>query len=859
MLPDSDRLAARHHHRPKSTSTRKSRRAPPTMSLPQPPVPLKDHCSVIHQNTLYTYQSDAFQSLDLKEGGTWSKLPGGVSTNGSACVQVSEDGEDSLFIVGGTTTGSSDTFSGLQRFSFKTKKWNSCNPITNVTKNRVRHGSTYLQESSSILIYGGSQDGNTLPSSQTFVVKTTSPYDVQAYSSHVPPVINPLMMPWNSSHALMLGGAADNKRFSIFGPRGWTQLEPNLTQGLPDSRSVQTTLMDGDDGSKLLEIFNMEESPNQITTVLLQRPTVKPKSESLSATPTLPSSPTPSTPSSKKRKRETLEDRPAYNSTLAPLQKREGFSLAQDPQTSLVVATGGNDQDVLCIFNQTGNQWVDSRAFFGTDQNSQTQPTPSGTPPPASSPSSVPSPPSDTAVNNNSNSTHRSLTILGATLGSIFGVAILLILLLFLLRCIRRRQERQHRRRSSDYPMDDKNDMDFADQGAEYMKEAGGSFGHHHNTSGQSGASGAATAGRAPSSQSKRGFFHKQSGSNGSAKSFFSRNRSPLTTSPPQISEPFTNPPPGERNFSSKPMASPEPRTEPRTDEGWSQYWANSNTNIGQSTNPRESQASRPTTYTSASRSDYAGSQSTHPHESAEVQPLNIRSSQNVVSPTSGTPLPGLALSHSNHGAVGPEPQSPNSIVSDIEEEDEYRLEHPPSHEGQSSWTPVATSERGSTWEDRPISSVYADSLIYPHPGERVRIPNFPGVPPSRRPSDNMTNVDNTTAATSAPPINERGMRSTAARDFGRGPASHSPDQQERDLPEVGIRRERERMERERMERLEPARLEADRAARARAQAMQQEQLNAAVRTFPRRPEELGPRGRGGKETEDMSWLNLGR
>ncbi|KAL8739585.1 MAG: hypothetical protein Q9190_007627 [Brigantiaea leucoxantha] len=817
------------------------------MALPQPPVPLKDHCSIIHQNTLYTFQPDAFQSLELKEGGQWSKLPGGVSTKGSTCVQGVQGGEDSLFIVGGLTKGPQD-YSGIQRYSFKTKKWETCSPAANVTKNRVRHGSTFLQDNSSILIYGGSQEGNTLPSSQTFIVSTKSPYDVQSFNSYAPPVINPLMMAWNSSHALMLGGAPENRAVSIFGPtEGWTQLNVRLESGLPDSRSVQTALLMGDDGSKLLEIFDMEQSPNQLSTQSLKSPTDQSKSDSSPSASTSQSSSSSSRTSSpsKKRKRETLADRPAYNSTLAPLQTRQGFSLAQDQQSGLIVASGGNDQDVLCIFNQTGNQWVDAKQLLGVDRSSEAEPTPSQSSSPAPTSAQTPSPssqspPTNAPSNNNSNSTHRSLTILGATLGAIFGVAAILILLLLLLRCVRRRQENQHRQRSSDYPMDDKNGMDFADRGADYMREAGGSFGQQHNESGQAAASAAASA-RAPSSQSKRGFFHKQSGSGGSAKSFFSRGKSPLTTSPPQISEPFVEPQPGERALSSKAVASPDPRTEPRTDEGWSKYWLNS------STNPHESQA----TYTSASQSDYAGSQSTHPHDSAEVQPLNIRSSQPqpVISPTSGLPLPGLALSHSNHGVVGPEPQSPSTMVSDIDEEEEDGLEHPPSHEGQSSWTPVATSERGSGWEDKRVSSIYADSMIYPHPGERVRIPNFPGVPQqgARRVADGRP-----TAAE-----DERGMRSTAARDFGQGgggfgrTAAEREQQQrelERDLPEVGIRRERERMERER--------LETGRLQRAEGGGGD---MGGAVRTFPRPPEELGPRGRGGRETEDMSWLNLGR
>lgn len=790
MWSDNSPLAVRHHHLSRTTSIRKVRRASSsTMSLPQPPVALKDHCSVIHNDTLYTFQADAFQSLTLQEGGTWSKLPSGVSTKGSTCVIGKADGDDALFIIGGSTDESQGNYTGMQRFSFKSKKWQTCTPAVNVAKNRLRHGSAWLSQSSAILIYGGSQDGNSeLPSSQTFTVSATPPFNVQAFSSDAPPVVSPLMMPYNSSHALMLGGDPQNTRLFTFGlEEQWQPLDATLKQGLPNANQVQATIMDGTDGSKLLEIFNLDTAPNQISTLLLQQPISKASSSQSSGTQTSssPSSSSSSSASSlrlsRKRKRVTLAERPAYNSTLAPQVVRDGFSIASDPQSGLVVATGGNSQDVLCMFNQTGNQWVDARRFFNSEQQ---QPIPSPTtletPTPSASGGSdiAPAPPPPPGGGNK-----RSLAILGGVLGGIFGLAALCVILLLLLRWTRRRREQEIRKRRSGFQHNDKHDMDFIDRGDDHMRGAGGSFGHKHTHSGNSTASATAES-RAQSAQSKHGILHKASNSGGSAKSFFSRTKSP-THSPPVISEPIMHPPPGERNFSSKPMASPEPRTEQRTDVGWSKYWAhNSNSNFGPSSaNHHESAASQPTAYTSGSRSDYTASRSTDPHDSAEVEPLNIRTSQvptnsRVVSPTSGLPLPGLALSHSNHGVVGPEPISPSTMVSDIDEEDEYRLEHPRSNDGQDSWTPVRTSEHGSTWTDPRVSSVYADSMIYPHPGKRVRIPNFPGVPTSRRPSNNTASDSN------------RGMRSTAARDFGRGP----PQAQG-----INISNEREHGEREQM------------------------------------------------------------
>ena len=815
------------------------------MPLPLPPVALKDHCSIIYNNTLYTYQRDAFQSLPLEDGARWSKLSMGVSTNGSTCVQGTANGQDVLFVVGGSTGSSVKDYTGLQRYTFNDKSWETCRPQTNVTQNRLLHGSTFLEESSSILLYGGSQDGETTPSSQTFVISSKPPYTVMSFNSQAPPVTKPLMLPWNTSHALMFGGDPQNEALFTFGPEvGWHRLNVSLSGGLPDSSKVQAAIIDAQDGGKALEIFDMSVSPNNLTTHLLQNATGTAgtqhstsslRTPSATATASRTSSSGPVLPQisivpSKRSKRDTsLQGRPAYDSALAPQDKRDGFSLSQG-SNGLVVASGGNDQNVLAIFNQTGNQWVDADQFFDGSKpktlnvsptSSSTSPAASGTAQPSTSFSPAARPPTHDGTKN------KSLTILGATLGAVFGVAAILVLILLLLRYLRRKRE--DKRRGSEYPLDNKHDMDFADQGADYMQEAGGSFAkgsskHHHNISGNSATSVTIMGGKRNSSQqSKRAFFHKKGNSETSNKSHFGRSKSPMTPSPPLISEPILDSYPGQS--ANPPRTTPSPRTEPRTDTGWSKYWNNSSTNIdamAASAPQRRGSNSRPTTYTSTS--DYESSRvtSSNPHESAEVEPLNVRASQlppntRVVSPTSGMPLQtGLALSSGAHAPA--EPPTPTTLVSDIDEEDDYRMQASREPDGTSSWTPIAASDRGSTWTDRPPSSAYADSMIYPHPGERVRIPNFPGVP-SRRPS----NRQNT-----RPPVRQnsqgssRGMRSAAAKDFASGPPpSRAPDppNSRRVMPGYGAHE---------------------------------------VRTFPRRPDDLGSRGRGGRDTEDMSWLNLG-
>ena len=769
------------------------------MSLPIPPVALKDHCSVVYRHTLYTFQSDAFQSLDLRPGGRWSQLPLGVSTTGSVCVQASPNGEDSMFVVGGVTNSSFSSFSGLQRYIFKSRRWQTISPQVNVTQHRLGHSSVYLNHSSTILIYAGSQDGNPIASSQTFTISAIPPYKVLAHSPQTmpPPLLKPLLIPWNNSHALLLGGDSQNKDLFTFGLESeeWQRLDDQLQTGLKNSSKVQATIFVGGDGSKTLEIFDMSASPNNITRLELQQATRQVLSGTTKSS-TSSSSSARTENSSRKRKRETSE-RPAYNSTLAPKTPRDGFSLARDPD-GLVVVSGGEPEksnEIICLFNQTGNTWIEESQFFATSTSSAS-PTPSTTATSIIDATQTPAPPGPTSTGSYlaTDSKARPLTILGATLGAVFGFVALVIIILLLLRCRRRRKEGVHKRNNSDYPSDGKREMNYGDRDVGYTQDvsgiAAGHAGHKHMDSGQSTTSLAIMTGRAgaASSQSKRGFLHKPGGSNGSSKSFFSRARSPLAPSPPLISGPI----PVEDPRNDVPIqTTPEPRTEPRTDTGWSRYFANnSSTNLSNVPpgSPNHEPGSRPTTYTSGSQSDYVSSRiaSSDPHESAEVPPLSVRNNApyppntRLVSPTSGLPLalqPGIAFSS---GASLHDPSTPSTLNSQINEEDRYRQEEDHSHgsEGMESWTPIASSERGSTWEERPISSIYTDSVIYPHPGERVRIPNFPRVPSTTR---NSTGRNSQVESLG----DSRGMRNVAARDQRSSPFSD----QDRELPEVGVRR----------------------------------------------------------------------
>lgn len=613
-------------------------------------------------------------------------------------------------------------------------------------------------------------------------------------------------------------------------------MHQQLPGGLKNSSEVQTAIIDRGDDGKILQIFDMSVSPNSLMIQEIRGASDKVGLDRRSSSSTTSSSAIGSS-QSRKRKRGTISDRPTYNSTLASRTQRHGFSLAQG-SNGLIVFSGGepsNNDEVLCLFDETGNQWIDSEQFFapGTTSNSPSSTPTSVVPVPSSV--GLAAPTSSPAGIGGGDSKNHSLMILGVTLGAVFGLAAILMVILLLLRYLRRRRETGHKRKMSDYPSDGKNEMDFADQGVIYMQEAGGSFGgrgnHKPTTSGQSTNSMAimSTSARADSSQSKRGFLHRPGDSNGSSKSLFSRAKSPLAPSPTPISGPILNNSRDNNNV----QASPEPRTEPRTDTGWSRYFTNnSSTNFANTGDTRYDSASRPTTYTSGTQSDYTSSRiaSSNPHESAEVQPLSIRTdvshppNARIVSPTSGIPLalqPGVSLSSRVDGS---DPPSPSTLISDANEDEYQNGDRGHESEGMASWTPIAASDRGSTWEERPISSVYTESVIYPHPGERVRIPNFPRVPSTAR---NSTARNSTARNSQIDSANDtRGLRSMASRDLKTPPAVDH----ERELPENGSRRG------------VPPVYGDDRE----------------LRSYPRQSEEWDSNRRR-PDHEDMSWLNLGR
>jgi len=388
------------------------------------------------------YSPDAFQSLSLTKNATWVQQDNGVSVTGAVCVQGGIDGNNddaALYIVGGTTNSTNSSYSGLQRYSFQNKTWETITPISAVTANRVNHGATYINASSAILTYGGSQNGNTGLSTETFLMLMYPPYRVQAYSSIAPPVTKPFVLPWTTDKAVMLGGSTTNEKVFTFHPDpGWVDLGVTLPNALPDSSLAQCNVQSLGDGSKILQTYYMNQSPNLVTrNVLLDAGMIPAPDGQTIGDSTISKS--------RRRQRRQLyqQNYPNYNSTNAPSEQRTGFSLATGD--GLVAIVGGDTNSSVAIFNSSANSWVDTKAFFGATQTvltasasstSFTSSTSTSTPPLTATSPAVSSPIATTGGKGQSS----GLAILGGVLGGICGLAAILIIALLWLRSVKRRK-----------------------------------------------------------------------------------------------------------------------------------------------------------------------------------------------------------------------------------------------------------------------------------------------------------------------------------------------------------------------------------------------------------------------------------
>jgi hypothetical protein len=439
------------------------------MSIPEPKRALEGHCSAIHDDTLYVYSPSGLQSLPLKENATWVEEKAGTSVTGAACVKASADGEPALYVIGGEASG--DDYNGLQRYIFGSKKWETLTPPGFDLQGRVNHSAAYLSDSQSILVYAGSTpEAPSYLSSQTFLISMTEPYNIESFVSTAAPANQPILLPWNERQAVMAGGSPfSNVVFTFDRDDGWQPLGTNLTGTLDPG--VRATLVQGDDGSKVLETYDMRSSPNKVTqTVLLgANGETAPNGQVIGQ----------QTSSGKAKRDLTLDNWPTYNDTNAPTVSRSDYSVAQNSKGTAVLS-GGNTDEPVAMFDQTENSWVDAGEFFGVQKQKDQQPlqpttTSDSTP---SSTSSAEPEASTTAAGVGGMTKHeKSMRTLGIVLGTLCGLAALAIIVLLYLRWRKGKNAKAAALAANDDEKTDRNGerLSFADRGASFMKEAGGS------------------------------------------------------------------------------------------------------------------------------------------------------------------------------------------------------------------------------------------------------------------------------------------------------------------------------------------------------------------------------------------------
>jgi hypothetical protein len=699
------------------------------MSIPKPPLDLTGHCSAVFNNTLFTFSPAGFQSLPLSEGAEWETLSPGVSVTGGICVP----GKDSLFIVGGSPNATSASYSGLQQYSFASKSWQTITPVVPVTQNRQFHGAAYINSSSSILVYAGSQtSGDNGPSSQTFLISTLPPFDILSFSSQgAPPLVSPMILPWDNQRAVMIGGSSTNKQVFTFGqPEGWVSVGTTLADPIANPSTTQCTIVTGDDGSKVLEMYDMGVTPNKVTRFALWANGAPAPVGQVVGAPT----------SARRRRDLTVNNWPAYNSTLAPRDTRSGYALA-DSSDGLVVISGGASADPIAVFDQRGNTWVNATSLL-VSKNQVPLSSPTST---SSLPSvSVVSPGSATASSSPTSTSiataganqpkSKVLTVLGGTLGAIFGLAAILILILVLLRY------KREKNKTEEQEIKEKDGrLSFADQGAEFMHEAGGSRGRAYSESingpvgslqmfNKSGSKGKVNTHKrgVPSDSSQLGLVKAKSplGINEPLEmSQISGKTSPNYTAANSLAPSAANSPPRTAQAPiAMAAAGPDEDTERSRSNGWSRYFANNEV-----TNLASMESGRRSTYgtdaqtyrTSESRSEYDDPRNM---SNSSVRPLELNlgpkfDGQRLSRVATGSPTMGRSHNDIQEGLAATISRAESTSSRGSDTGYTYMSstrDGNSTRDGTSTWTPVSNAG----WSDghpkagdtKSMGSVYSNS-----------------------------------------------------------------------------------------------------------------------------------------------------
>lgn len=709
------------------------------MSLPEPKSELDNPCSVIYQDRLYVYTSQAFQSLQLEEGAEWKELSMGEKISGATCVGTTPPDSDNagFFVIGGTggTTG-------LQKYSYATSKWETITLEDPVTQNRQGHSSAYIPALDSILVYAGSQNGPDIPGQETFTIKAYAPYEVLSHQSTAPAALKPILLPWPPADAFMVG--TDAQVYWFKPDTSWRPSGASLAEPVTDTASVKGALVQGEDNSRNLLLFDLAQTPNQVSRVVIQ---------DADGTPVLNSAPI-------REKRQSQDSWPEYNSTFAPSTTRSNFALAQGDD-GLIVIAGGNTKEPLALFDSSENAWLNSTAFFLVDDSDSLSETSTSASETSTSKSSftsrtrtsqtTTSTPTSTFISTTATLSRSSATttaateattsadpsdqdgddngglssntILGISLGSIFAFLLVLALLLYLLR---RRKQRLGKMSAAQTGRDDEPSLNEKGSGGfqDITAPAGHFRGHRPQESQDSFSSMAILMGRV--NQQKPGTGGKDSIDAGrhTTSSFHRQFKSNISKPIPQED---THPiiradGEGAKSFDRAvaiprmpPSGQSNPQDGTRRSSGWNKYWS------GGSALQVLGFGGKRGTVASDQSSRYSQNSNTNPRatpDSATVPPLKFEDRPNVSRVNSGSPV---VTGYSQKVPFG------EGVAGKIERP------HSEASSGYSSGIPESVNEvwgvddRDSAWgANRAPSSAYASSFA------------FGSVPPQNGPSSNQ-------------------------------------------------------------------------------------------------------------------------
>lgn len=653
------------------------------MSVPEPPVSLDNSCTVIHDNTLYSYSPAGFLSIRLDVGAEWEELNPGRTVTGATCVGTTppDAAQAGFFVVGGSAE--SAEYNGLQKYTYSTGEWTTITAAGEATNNRQGHGATYIKADDVLVVYGGNT-GSSTASSQTFTIKASEPYGIKGYSSSAPAGVTPTLLQWSDADVLLLGGDSANKQVYLFNPTaGWRDFGASLAEPLKDPALMRVALINGDDGSKNLMTFDMTASPNEVNRVVLQ---------DASGLPVQNSAPV--------RRDLTLNDWPEYNSTLAPTETRSNYAMAQGPD-GMVVFSGGNAEHPIRIFDTVQNSWVDESSVLDQkplEEESTTSTSEVATSTVASTTSEVTSSETVTSaslsesiassitsvastaaesasatsstsgepVTSGSGSEDSGLssgTILGITLGSIVGFLLILGVALVMLR--RRKLQQSHtesgqpRSAAGGYPPE-KTDVGTFANDLQPPGSSGSQFrGHRPTMSQESFSSVAILMGRL--GQPKSGLTRKASNNThrSSVSSLHKEFKSTISKPMPQASNDRDFQGYDDKGVAFAPsVAEPRPRNGPlptedgmRRSSGWNKYWSGGSALhlLGFGGAPPAPQNQRSTVISEQS-SRYSETPNTSSHtsnqnpsritqDSATVPPLNFEGPTGISRVNSGSPV----------------------------------------------------------------------------------------------------------------------------------------------------------------------------------------------------------------------------